>query len=324
MNRKNLISVIVLAVIALAAVWSGVYFSVWQNETKMQGKLVFAKTFDLGDKVDRIVITTSDDVIDLRQEKSFWLVENKGGYFADFSTIHRFLSSINESVYAVKLPYKKETLKENYLLNPKEDKNYGGMLIQTFAGNEMLDEMIVGLPVKDDKYFFARNLEKKEIWLIDGDFNLPIMAKYWLLRPVLSIPENQVEVLTIGETYAQRENKTPYFKNNLEQNVNVEALLNVLSGIVVVDARKKDDFEKEGLDKLQSKVIDVITVYGLEVICRLYYDDKNVWLNINLTTTPLPMSAVNDYIRDNRFLYDGWYFEISPGQGHILRDFRLI
>ncbi len=324
MNRKNLIVVAFLVVVAIVLVWGGIYFSIGQNDAKMQGKLVFAQTFNQGEKIDHIVITTSDDVIDLRQEKSFWYVVNKGNYFADFSIVHQFLSAINQSVYIVKLPYSKKTAEENYLLNPLKTKNDSGMLIQTFIGENMLDEIIIGLPDKDETYFFARKPDAKDIWLIDGDFNLPIMAKYWLLRPVFSMPANQVESITIGESYAQREDKSSYFKNNLEQNINVEALLNVLNGIVAVDAKKKQDFEDEGFDKLQSKVIDVITVYGLEAVCNLYYDDKNVWLNINLTTTPLPMSAVNDYIRDNRFLYDGWYFEISPEQGHVLRDFRLM
>ena len=57
----------------------------------------------------------------------------------------------------------------------------------------------------------------------------------------------------------------------------------------------------------------------------LYYSDTNkVWCKIKLSSTSLPLYVINDYINDNKFLYDGWYFEISPEQGHILRDFRLL
>ena len=57
----------------------------------------------------------------------------------------------------------------------------------------------------------------------------------------------------------------------------------------------------------------------------LYYNNQNdIWFSIKLLTTPLPMKIVNDYIKDNSFLYDDWYFKASSEQGHILRDFRLM
>ena len=83
MNRKNLIVVAFLVVVAIVLVWGGIYFSIGQNDAKMQGKLVFAQTFNQGEKIDHIVITTSDDVIDLRQEKSFWYVQRGRAYCED-------------------------------------------------------------------------------------------------------------------------------------------------------------------------------------------------------------------------------------------------
>ena len=71
MNKKSLLAVVGLALVALAAVLAISCFKSRQNEAKLQGKLVFARTYDLGDEVDRIVITTADDVIELKQKKSF-------------------------------------------------------------------------------------------------------------------------------------------------------------------------------------------------------------------------------------------------------------
>ena len=321
MNNKNLLKVIVATILAVAVAWFMIDKIVTSDSAKLQGKLVFANTFDYGDKVDKIIITTSDDTIELHQEKSFWYVMNKGGYFADFKLIHNFLTSINESIYSVKLPDDKNLIEEKCLQNPMTQKNKSGILIQTYANEKMLDEIIVGVADNQGKYFFARRPQSNDIWLIDGNFNLPINAKYWLLHPVLSIPYTSVESVTLANKYVQRENKNGYFINENGNMVNINPLLNVLTKVIIVDAEKAKIFDN---NMYKEKIIDVITFYGLEFICRVYYNQDDVWLNVALTTTPLPMKPVIGYINDNRFLYDGWFFKISPEQGHILRDFYIM
>ena len=75
----------------------------------------------------------------------------------------------------------------------------------------------------------------------------------------------------------------------------------------------------------KERVSTITTFFGLVFDINLYYQDNNkVWCSIKLSTTSLPLSVVNDYINDNKFLYDDWFFEISSDQGHILRDFRLM
>lgn len=318
MNKRLLLGVIIAAIVAVVAVWAVIDWSIKQEAVKLQGKLVFADTFDLGDRVNKIIITTPSDVIELYQKKSFWYILNKGGYFADFELMHVFLSAINKSIYSVRLPYDEKNMTEKHLLNPLKNKKNGGVLIQTYIDEKMLDEIIIGLPDRNGKYFFARNPQSKEIWLIDGNFNLPIKAKDWLLHPVLSIPLMAVEKVTIDNKYVQRKNKNSYFVTEKGNTVNINSLLNVLSAVIIIDA--KNEFNHKAYNE---RVIDVITFYGLEVICKIYYDKEEVWVNINLTTTSLPMKQVNNYIRDNRFLYDGWFFRISPEQAHILRDFYL-
>lgn len=326
MNKRSMVLILIMAILALSAAVAAVYFYQQRNSLNLQGQLVFAKTFDTGGKVDKIVITTAEDTVELVQRNSYWLVANKGGYYADFHLMHRFLSSVNKSVYSVNLPYKQETLHQGYLIDPRQEKQDSGILIQTYAGNELLDEMIVGLSNPEERYFFARRPQDKAIWLIDGDFDLPIFARYWLLRPVLSIPDKGIESITSNGKTAQRESAVGGFADEQGVRVNVASLLNVLKAVNIVDAMPEAVF-KEKYDGMiaEPKVIDVITFYGLEFICRLYTDrEGRVWLNVNLSTTPLPISSVNDYIRDNRFLYDGWYFEISLEQRHILRNFRLM
>lgn len=323
--RKRSLLISVLAIFCIAAVWGAVFWQANRNDAKLQGKLVFAKTFDLGHKFNRIVITTAEGVTDLRQDDSYWRIENSGNYYADFWLMHQFLDTMNKSTYTIKLPYSEQVVRQRYLVNPEIEKEDSGLLIRTYFDDELLDEVIVGLPDENQMYFFARTLQRNDIWLINGAFNLPVLPQYWLVRPVLSVSPKTVEVVEIDEVSVQREIEGRPFYNNQRMMVSVEALLNVLGNVTATDVADEAQFKQKGFDALSLRNIKIVTFYGLEFNCRLYYNGEGrFWLNVKLSTTPLPMTGVNDYIRDNSFLYEGWYFELSPQQGHILRDFRLI
>lgn len=325
LKRKRYWVLLAAAATALLAVWGGISLQAYRNNAKLQGRLVFAKTFDLGHKLNRITVTAAEGVTELKQENSYWRVENKGNYYADFALLHRFLSSVNKSAYMIRLPYDENLAKDKYLLNPEKEKEDSGLLIRTYVDDTLLDEVIIGLSDDGGRYFFARDMRTDEIWLINGEFNLPVMPEYWLLRPVLAISQRVVESLTVDGETVQREIEGGLFFDEKKRVVSAAPLLDVLGNITIVDAMPAEQFKQSGLDKLPARVIKAVTFYGLEFICTVYAGaDAKVWLNVKLSTTPLPMAAVNDYIRDNRLLYDGWYFEISPEQRHILRDFRLI
>ena len=75
----------------------------------------------------------------------------------------------------------------------------------------------------------------------------------------------------------------------------------------------------------KEKQFEIETFYGLKFILNLYIDGNNIgWINIKLSKTPLPIASVNDYIRDNSFLYDGWFFALYPSHTKILENFNLI
>ncbi len=324
MSKKSLTIIALSAVLIMVLVGGILFFMQYKSRQNMQGKLVFAATYDQGSKVNKIVVVSSEGTTELEQKNSYWLVKNHGNYYADFGLVHRFLTSVNQSVYVIRLPYLEKTAKDKYLLNPLDNKEDSGLLIRTYAGDKMLDEIIVGLPDDEERYFFARQPDEKDIWLIDGDFNIPLTAKDWLLRPILSIPQKAVESITIGKNYAQRMTPDGKFYGAHGGFADVDALQNVLLGIRAINVMSAEDFQKSEWQKTQEKVIDVVTFYGLEFIFKLYTRNDRYWLQINLSTTSLPMSSVNDYIRDNRFLYEGWFFELSSEQGRLMSYFNLM
>ncbi len=317
MSKKNwLVLCGIIIACLMIATWA-IWLKQKSSSSDLQGKLVFAATYNEGSKVDKIIISAKGENVILRQKDSFWLIENINDYFADFRLIHLFLSTVNNSMYMMKIPYNKNGFNDYGLQNPDEQNENSGILIKTYADGKKLDEVIVGKKAENKGYFYLRKVGDKNIWLVDGNFSLPTKSRSWLLNPILSVPQDAVESITVAKNYIQRDNKNAYFFNEKGKKITAEPLLNALYALNIVNA------VKQKTNNEPVRVIDIITFYGLEYIVKLYEKDKKIWAAIDLTTTSLPMSQVKEYVLENSFLYDGWMFEIAPGQAHILRDFRL-
>jgi hypothetical protein len=143
-----------------------------------------------------------------------------------------------------------------------------------------------------------------------------------LLYPVFSVVKDSIEKVQQGDVFVSRDVQSNYFLDNMGREINLDQLVKLMGNVIAVNSLRENNFVK---DDVNEKVIELTTFYGLVITCNIYYDSSNkTWLNIKLSTTALPNSTVNDYIKDNSFLYDGWYFEITPEQGSILRNFKLI
>lgn len=323
MTKGKLFFILGAAGLAFLIVFAGVFSFLSDNASQKQGQLVFAETFDRGAQVDKIKITAAEGTITLVQKNSYWFVVEKGLYYADFATLQKLLTSLNQSVYAVKFPLTESILEEGFLLEPESGEQKSGLLIQTYIGDEMLDEMIVGKADKSGNYYFARNPKEQDVWLIDGDFALPVLADQWLLRPILAIPEKTIESISIDGKTASREKDVLRFETSDGAKASVFPLVEVFKKLIINNALTADVFETQKNKNFDTRSLEITTFFGLKFDCVLYVSDNEMWIKINLTTTPLPKSSVNDYIKETRFLYDGWYFSISPEQQRILRHVNI-
>lgn len=325
MIKNNYIVKFFIASVAFLTLVVGiVYLYVWNNDSKLQGKLVFSETYNNGNLIDKIVLQSSDETVVLLQNDSYWLIENKNNYYADFVLVNMLLNSLNKSIYSTKFPYDKNVVAEKLLNNPEKISEDSGLLIKTYIKDKLIDEIVVGLPDESQNYYFARNLKDDNIWLISERFNFPIYSRDWIVKPIIDIPEKLIETIQIDDKSVGRFDEFTPFHNEKNEVVNIKFFIDELTKLFAVDAIPASEFEKNITDDVKIKKITINTFMGLVVELNLYYSDVNkVWGKIKLSTTSLPIYVVNDYINDNKFLYEGWYFEISPNQGHILRDFRL-
>lgn len=314
----------ITSIFTLSLVVGVIYLYVWNNDSKLQGKLVFSDTYNIATSIDRIEFKSSEETVVLTLNDTYWLIENKNNYYADFLLVNNLLNSLNKSVYSVKFPYNEKIANEKLLKNPDNIEKNSGLLIKTYSKDKLINEIIVGLPDDSKNYYFSRNLKDDNIWLISEKFDFPIYSSDWIVRPILSVSEKQIETIQIDDKQVNRFDEFTPFYNEKNEVANTRVFTDTLLRLFVVDAIPEQEFIKNITNDIKTKKITITTYMGLVFELDLYYSTNNkVWCKIKLSQTSLPIFMVNDYINDNQFLYEGWYFEISPEQGHILRDFRL-
>jgi hypothetical protein len=298
--------------------------SAWRsNEEQMQGKLVFAQTFNLGDKVTKVKITNSKGSFELVQKNGYWLLPSKNDYYADFHLVHLLLSSFNRAMYMAQLPYQKVLLEKATLINPLEEKENAGVLIQTFVDDRLLDSIIIGAQNQQKELFFARRADKKEIWLVNGAFDLPSRDLSWLLKPLVGLPKEYVSEIVVDDKVVGREDKAQEFFDSYGQLVNLTEFFRVLSGVYAQDVMTAAQFEGIKSSVVQQRTFEVGAWHGLKFVFKVYVLGADVWFNIKLSTDRLPTTKVTDYIKENAFLYDDWYFKAVSSQANFWRSFHL-
>ena len=309
MFKRILRASIVLASLSIALLIGAVLLTNWRFPKQSNGELVFAATYKEGTNLDKIVLTTSDGNISLQKEGGYWVVKEADYYYADTELLNRLLRDFNNSTYYGEIPFSAEQLKEKAL-----DKD--GIQISTFHENKLLDLVTIGKAAEKEGYYFAKPQEKGEIWLIDGNYNLPKEFYSWIMQPISELPPEMVEEIEIDGKTVRRENKIQPFFGEAGISSSAFGLADAAAYITAENVLSAQNFDETAYPK--QKIIKFTTFQGLVVEYHLYSNNESYWLKITLSTTPLPKKSVNAYIEDNQIFYDGWYFKIPNKQGNLL------
>ena len=135
MNNKNsyTLKFFSASIITLMLVIGIVYLFVWNNDNKLQGKLVFSETYNNGLVIDKIELQSNDETIFIEHKNTYWVVKNRNDYYADFVLMNNLLNALNKSVYTVKFPFDQKVADEKYLNNPDKAEENSGILIRTYS-----------------------------------------------------------------------------------------------------------------------------------------------------------------------------------------------
>lgn len=272
------------------------------------GQLVFAKTYAQGVDLDKIIISSDEGDVTLLHEDNFWVVKEADYYYANIELINILIQDINNSTY-----YSHQQNTSQNLQDTGIDK---GVRVRTYSNNTLLNDITVGKEAQNSNYHFVKDNSHNNIWLADGKYDLPTEFYSWIMQPISDIPPEIIEKININNNIISRDNPSMPFITTDKKIVQAGVLLDNASYVVALNVLSAQNFAPELYP--EQKTIYFTTFPGLVVGYHIYSDGKEYWLNMSLTTTPLPKQYVNAYIKENQIFYDGWYFEIPATQGKIL------
>ncbi len=325
MTKKNLLAIFILMILALAWAVSGIIIT-RKNEPQINnGRLVFARTASHRN-ISKITVTSSEGSISFEADNNMWLVKESDYYYANIELLNLLMSDIHTARYIGKQTFNKTLMEKLSLLMPAANETGAGTLIETFdeQGNP-LDAIIIGKQNKKNNFYFVRPADKEEIWIADGNFLLPAEVYSWLMQPLFEFPENIFETISVtdGETTstAARNNARAHFFNK-ENVVFPKAVIERYSYLIAEKVLSAQNFDETLFPR--HKQIVLSTFNGLKITTDMFYDNKEYWIKITLSPMVLSTVAVNDYIKDNAFRFDGWYFKIPQAAGKVFANFNMM
>lgn len=73
-------------------------------------------------------------------------------------------------------------------------------------------------------------------------------------------------------------------------------------------------------ENMQRKSLKIITTDGIIINGTIYRGEDGYWLRLGLELTVMPRKEAAEFVKNNDFLYRGWYFELAPKEGSRLYE----
>ncbi len=236
-------------------------------------------------------------------------------YYANSLRLEKLFNAFDRAVYSLCM---KET-------GNGADK-YGfrnGLKIQTYAGEKLLDAYSFGNNDPYNQYRFFRPSGENKICQTETKFDFPQKFYSWLQQPLMQLLESDVrEIKIIADNGKERlisrtAEFLPLLDTDSSRSVNLQNFFDVTGFLSFTDVLSARNFSE---DTALTGTIDITLFSGLVYKMQLFRRNDSFWLKVNLSSTALPTAGIGDYIKDNAFLYDGWYFRLSTSKGKVLSD----
>jgi len=325
MTKKNLWIVLILMMCGILWAVSGIVITNKNMPHINNGRLLFAQTAEK-QNISKIVVTTPETSITFEADNKMWLVKESDYYYANIELLNMLLDDFHNARYIGKQTFNKDVLGKLSLLPPADGQPGEGTLIETFdEQNQKLNAIIIGQKNKKNGFYFVRPENKDEIWFADGTFLLPAEIYSWLMQPLFEFPANIFDTITVTHgnqsISAERTDNRAYFFSN-GQIVFPQAVLERFSYLIAENVLSAQNFDETLFPR--HKQIVLTTFNGLKLSVDMFYDSQNYWVKLTLSPMVLSTAAVNAYIKDNAFRYDGWYFKIPRTTGEVFANFNIM
>lgn len=327
MNPLMLKHAAVLALITfLGAVASLVW--VYQNSrSELIGNLVFAETDDQIGNIAAINIRTPQSNISLVLDNEFWRVKEADYYYAGFDLMRSLFENIKTSRFQRRQAAGNADYDKYKLNNPYQTSADAGTSISILnAEGQELNHLIIGRRDADNLFQFARIPGRKQTaYLLSGQYILPAALSSWTQQPLLNLDAKDIQSIAInGKSVKRPDSAKPFLvfhENKPLKLIRTEKLFKQLAYLSYDQVISAQNFDETRFPIVKS--VKITTFDGMIASLDLFTDNNNFWIRLSLSTTALPTTATNDYIKNNAFLYDGWFFQLPPDAGKALSQFDI-
>lgn len=291
------------------------------NSADRRGEIVFAATSDRN--VEHISLKTGEETINFVKDDNLWRITEADSYFANYKYMEELLNFIKNS--RIHRPVE---------LNDTEKKAYfdsESITLETYApGNKILDKIIIGQRTPNKLFAYAKLNDGDNIYLITDGIFFPEHLYSWLMQPLLSLNAAAVQDIIATQNGQKqivgRDNPGyPFWEmdgNRLVRQASPDELLGLLANVGFIDVKSAQNFDEALYPDYRE--IKIVTFDGLVITLKIFKKGDEYWLKQNLSQTSLPTSAVNDYINENGFLSDYWYFKLTGYLGSRLYNTSIL
>ena len=327
MNPQMLKHAAVLAVITVLTA-TGSLFWVYQNSrSELTGSLVFAETDNQIGRISAINIRTPQDNISLVLDNEFWRVKEADYYYASFDVMRSLFENIKTSRFLRRQSINEIDYKKYELNNPYQETTDVGTSISIInSEGQELNHLIIGRRDADNLFRFARIPGRTQTaYLISGQYSLPASLSAWTQQPLLNLEAKNIRSLEVnGQNIKRSDPAKPFlvFHNNKPLKlIRTEKLFKHLAYLSYDQVISAQNFDETRFPSVKN--LKITTFDGMIADIDLFSDNKTYWIRLSLSTTVLPTTATSDYIKNNAFLYGGWFFQLPSDTGKDLSQFDI-
>lgn len=310
MQLKYIKQAVLLFAISLILAMSAYLIKRSERPSNYQGERVFKTTMQ---PVSTIEFEAPNFQLTLDKIDNLWNIREIDSYYADYELIKDLENFINQA---------KILKKVNTATEQERSDIQNGLKITLYNSNqEQEGSVVLDIKNKISNNVLAQISGKQGTYLIETPKYLPLRTTDWLQQPALKIITHDIQEIIIDGVKATKVNGKNIFQTDngeLYTLRNIERVLNYLPFETVKSAQNFDESQYTPL-----KTYKITTKDGLIYTLTLYGMGQEIWLKEKISSTTLPTTKINDYIKRNEFLYNYWYFKLPSELGSALIRERL-
>ena len=308
-----------IAVFLVTASFLFMLVGVMQNtlflQTMARGNYFFENTRNNAYVKSIILEFPNKQVISFNQQDGLWRISEVDGYYADFSKIDSLIKLIrNTTIYrADKI---EETDASKFVKNAISIKSID-------IHDNIIDEALIAPKQDVNKFHYAMLNNNPVLYQLSGVITLSPLLMDWVQSPLLAIPYKQIKrIKTDNFQVYRRIPGAPMLNSETSEPVlHIQNLAQHFWYLSADDIKHALHFDRTRYN--QSKVFSIVTFEGAIYQLTIFHNRQEYWLNIQLSREKIVSPAVINAIKENKMLYDGWYFKINPEVGEAIINFIL-